>query len=156
MLFATVFALGCKKEKETLENVVIPRLLIESRGVDYGSLAGAVVSLPMSGTRITVQKTPVVNEFEIRNVELVQVELGLALLIQTTDQGARDLYRGTVTNMGGRIVLVVNGTAIGARRIDQAIQDGNFYTFVELSDEAIHELVIQLKESLPKIQKLKG
>jgi len=139
---------GCLGEKDRPENLVIPRLLVETRGMDYGAAGGAVVTLPVSGTTIQVQEAPVATEFEFRNVEMVKVDLGLALLIQLDDMASRRLYRASVSNMGGRLVLLVNGNAIGARRIDGAIQDGNVFTFVEVPDEDLGELVIDLKESI--------
>lgn len=145
---------GCKKDA-VIEDAAVPRLLIETRGVDYGGLGGTVVTLPVSGTSIAVQTQPLVNEFDIANVEMVRVDMGLAMLVQVSPSGARNLYRGSVSNMGGRIVLMVNGNAIGARRIDGAIQDGNFYTFVEVDDEELGQLVLNIKETLIEIQKNK-
>lgn len=153
-LLALVFC-GCKKEEINTENFRVPRLMVETRGVQYGSLGGEVVQLPVSGTRIPLQKDPLVSEFDIVNVEMVKVDMGLALLIQTTEKGARALYRGTVTNMGGRIVLTVNDNPIGARRVDGAIQDGNLYTFVEIDDEELGQLVLEIKETLAQLQELK-
>ena len=144
---------ACKKDKPTIENLKVPRLMLESRGVSYGGMTGGEVELPLSRTRIPLEKEPLVNEFEISNVELVKVEMGLALLIQATETGARALYRGSVTHMGGRIVLTVNGNPIGARRIDGAIADGNFYTFVEVSEDEIGQLVLDLKESIVTLRK---
>lgn len=145
---------GCKKDSD-LEDLRVPRLMIEARGVNYGNLTGTTLELPVSGTQISVQGEPLVNEFEIANVELVKVDMGMALLIQTTDMGARDLYRGSVTNMGGRVVLTVNNNPIGARRIDGAIEDGKLYTFVEVDDEELGQLVIDIKKTLIEIQKKK-
>lgn len=145
-------SVGCKKDSD-LEELRVPRLMIEARGVNYGSLAGTSLELPVSGTRIAVQGDPLINEFEIANVELVKVDMGMALLIQTTDKGARDLYRGSVSNMGGRVVLTVNNNPIGARRLDGAIEDGNLYTFVEVDDEELGQLVIDMKKTLIEIQK---
>ncbi|MFO8027337.1 MAG: hypothetical protein R6U56_06715 [Opitutales bacterium] len=145
---------GCKKDKLDTEDLRIPRLMVEARGVDYGGMSGQVVELPVSGTRIPLRKEPLVNEFEIANVELVKVEMGLALLIQTNERGSRALYRGTVSNMGGRIVLTVNGNAIGARRIDSAIQNGNFYIFVEVDDDEVGQLVQDMKKSIEQLQEL--
>jgi hypothetical protein len=142
---------GCKKDMPK-ENLKVPRLLIETKGINYGSLTGSLVKLPISGTRISVQGEPLVNEFEIYNVELVEVDMGKALLVEVSEKGARDLYRGSVANMGARIVLTVNGTAIGARRIDGAIQDGKLYTFVEVADDALDDLVLDLKESIVDLQ----
>jgi len=145
---------GCKKDEPDLENLKVPRLMVESRGIDYGGMRGTTVQMPVSGTSIALQKEPLVNEFQIANVELVKVEMGLALLVQLNELGSRALYRGTVTNMGQRIVLTVNGNPIGARRIDGAIQNGNFYTFVEIDDEEVGQLVIDLKDSIEKLKHL--
>lgn len=152
-LVALVFC-GCKKDKLEADDMKIPRLMVEARSVQYGSLGGNVVKLPTSGTSIALQKEPLVNEFDIANVDLVKVDMGLALLIQTTERGARALYRGTVSNMGGRVVLTVNNNAIGARRVDSAIQNGNFYTFVEVDDEEIGQLVLDMKETIKQLQEL--
>ena len=146
--------IGCKKDELDVENLMVPRLLVEARGIQYGALGGNVIELPKSGTRIAVQKEPLVSEFDIANVELVKVDMGLALLIQLNERGARALYRGTVTSMGGRVVFSVNGNAIGARRIDAAISDGNLYTFVEVDDDSLGQLVIDLKRSIVELQKI--
>ncbi|WP_269522923.1 hypothetical protein [Coraliomargarita parva] len=146
---------GCRESRQAPDNLKVPRLMVETRGVQYGALTGDQVRLPVSGSSIQLQKDPLVNEFQIFNVELVKVELGMALLIQTSETGARELYRGTVTNMGGRIVLTVNGNAIGARRIDGAIQDGNFYTFVEVPEDELGELVMDLRDSIVYLQQNK-
>jgi len=150
LLTSLGFFIGCKKDK--LEDLSVPRLMIETRGVNYGAMSGETVTLPVSGTTISIQGEPVVNEFDIVNVDMVKVDMGVALLVQAGGQGARDLYRASVSNMGGRIVLTVNGNAIGARRIDGAIQDGNFYTFVEIDDAELGQLVLDIKESLVEIQ----
>ncbi len=152
LCLALVFASGCKKEQEDDLNLKVPRLMIETRGVNYGSLTGEVATLPMTHTSIPLQRDPVVNEFEIMNVEMVKVDLGIALLVQVSEKGARALYRASVANNGGRVVLMINGNAIGARRLDGAIQDGNFYTFVELPDEELDQLVLDIKATLLKIQ----
>ena len=141
---------ACKKNKH--ENLTVPRLMIEARGVNYGSTPGATVTLPVSRTMVSIQGDPLVNEFDILNVEMVKVDLGLALLVQTGGQGARNLYRASVSNMGSRIVLMVNGNAIGARRIDGAIQDGNFFTFVEVDDEELGQLVIDIKQTIQELK----
>ena len=75
--------------------------------------------------------------------------------IQLLEKGARDLYRGSVSHLGARIVFMVNGNAIGARRIDGAIQDGKLYTFVEVEDAALDDLVLDLKESIVELQRHK-
>ncbi|MGJ8651656.1 MAG: hypothetical protein ACSHX8_00150 [Opitutaceae bacterium] len=156
LLLATVcaslfFSLGCRKDKDS-ENLKVPRLMLETRGVNYGSPTGDEAILPKTGTRISLEKDPVVNEFEIINVELVKVDLGLALMIQVSEAGGRSLYRASVTNNGSRIVLLINGNAVGARRLDGAISDGKLYTFVELPDEELPQLVMDMKETIIKLQ----
>ena len=141
---------ACKKDKQ--EDLSVPRLMMEARNTNYGAISAETITLPVSGTTVSIQGDPVVNEFDILNVEMVKVDMGLALLVQTGGQGARDLYRASVSNMGSRIVFMVNGNAIGARRIDGAIQDGNFYTFVEVDDEELGQLVLDIKETIVKLQ----
>ncbi|MEC7280756.1 MAG: hypothetical protein VXY17_01495 [Verrucomicrobiota bacterium] len=150
LLVSLGLSVACKKDK--LENLSVPRLILETRDVDYGAASGQTVTLPVSRTTVSIQGYPVVNEFDILNVEMVKVDMGVALLVQTGGQGARDLYRASVSNMGSRIVFMVNGNAIGARRIDGAIQDGNFYTFVEVDDEELGQLVLDIKETIVKLQ----
>jgi hypothetical protein len=150
--FTCLFA-GCKKDKIETKDFKIPRIMVESRNVDYGGTGGNTIVLPVSGARISVNNAPLINEFQIANVELVRVELGMALLIQLNGAGSRELYRSSVTNMGSRLVLTINGTAIGARRIDGAIQDGNLYTFVELPPEELPELVADIKKTIVELGK---
>jgi len=145
---------GCKKDKLAADDLRLPRLMVETRGINYGGLGGKVVQLPVSGTRIALRKEPLVSEFDVVNVELVKVDMGLALLLQVNEKGARDLYRGAVTHMGGRIVLMVNNNPVGARRIDDSLQrgGGDYYTFVEIDDEELGQLVLDMKKSIQQLQ----
>ena len=154
ILFSSLgFLVACKKGK--LENLSVPRLMVETRGVNYSASIGDAITLPVSRTTIIIEGDPIVNEFDIQNVDMVKVDMGVALLIQTGGQGKRDLYRASVSSMGNRIVFMVNGNAIGARRIDGAIQDGNFYTFVEVDDEELGQLVLDIKDTIVELQKNK-
>ncbi|MGJ8639330.1 MAG: hypothetical protein ACSHYA_08040 [Opitutaceae bacterium] len=145
---------GCIGEDD-YENMKVPRLMLESRGVNYGSLIGEQVTMPDSKAKISLNKEPLVNEFEIINVDLVKVELGLALLVQVSERGSRALYRASVTNNGNRVVLLINGNPVGARRLDGAIADGNLYTFVELPDDELEQLVIDIKGTIVTLQSKK-
>ena len=58
-----------------------------------------------------------------------------------------------MTNKGNRLVFTVNNKAIGARRLDQAINDGKLYTFVEVREEEMGQLVLDLKASLSELRK---
>ena len=143
---------GCKTTSE-VENMLIPRIMVESRGTQYGALRGKAYKLPVSGTEIIADREPVITEKDILNVELVQVEMGLALLIEMNDAGARALYRASVTDRGSRLVFTTNDQAIGARRIDGVIIDGKLYTFVEVKDDEMGPLVLDIKASLAALRR---
>ncbi|MEM1222023.1 MAG: hypothetical protein AAGH40_04610 [Verrucomicrobiota bacterium] len=148
---------GCRDKMGKLENPSIPRLLLEPRGVNYGSPASGtrVLELPTTGTEYVVSANPLINEFEILNAEMVKVDLGVALMLRLSDRGARALYRASVTNMGSVVVLTINDNPIGARRLDGAIADGTFYTFVELPEDELGQLVLDIKETIIQLQKSK-
>ncbi len=76
-------------------------------------------------------------------------------MFELTEKGARDLYRGSVTNKGGRLVLQINDNSIGAQRLGSAVADGKWYTFVEVDDEELGQLVLDIKESLFEIHSLR-
>lgn len=133
--------------------MLIPRIMIESRGVEYGALRGRNLTLPVSRTEIFVDREPAISELDILNVELVRVEMGLALLIEMSDYGARALYRYSVTSKGNRLVFMINDQPIGARRIDTVMSDGKLYTFVEVKDEEMGQLVLDLKASIAALKK---
>lgn len=152
LIFLAIIGLLVACKNDNLENLSVPRLMVEARSNSYGAIQAETVTLPVSRTTVSIQGDPVVNEFNILNVEMVKVDMGVALLVQTSGQGARNLYRASVSNMGSRIVFMVNGNAIGARRIDGAIQDGNFYTFVEVDDEELGQLVLDIKETIVELQ----
>ena len=138
--------------KNEIENMQVPRLMIEARGVDYGGGSGSKVTLPISGTAIKLEREPVVGEYDIINVEMVKVDMGIALMIQVTDKGSRELYRRSVTHSGSRIVLTTNGQPIGAIRLNGTIEDGQFYTFVEIPDDEVGQFVLDLKASIAELQ----
>jgi len=138
--------------KNKVENMLVPRLMIELRGMDYGGSRGSKLTLPISRTTIEVEGKPIVNEFDIINAEMVKVDMGFALMLELTDTGRRELYRRSVTNKGNRIVFTANNEAVGARVLDGAITDGIFYTFVEVPDEELGQFVLDLKESIAELQ----
>jgi hypothetical protein len=156
LLMSLFFLAGCfesiKGFKNEIENMQVPRLMIEARGIDYGGGSGSKISLPISGTAIKLEREPIVGEYDIINVEMVKVDMGMALLIQITDKGSRELYRRSVTHRGSRIVLTSNAQAVGATRLNGTIEDGQFYTFVEIPDDELGQFVIDLKASIQELQ----
>ncbi|MEM8550342.1 MAG: hypothetical protein AAGF10_06080 [Verrucomicrobiota bacterium] len=113
-------------------------------------------TLPVSEKSYMVFSEPIVPPWSVSNVEAVRVESGLLALRFYFDRvGDRDLYRNSVTNMGRMIITVVDGEAIGARQIDGALQGGVFYTFTELSDAEVMEMLPKMQESIRKLNELK-
>ena len=151
LLFLCYFFVGCREEAAP-EALMLPRLYLEGRVMNYGSMTPQSMVMPKSKTTIEVFRQPLISEFDIKNAEMVKVDLGMALLLQITEQGARNLYRATVVNKGNRIVLTINGNPVGFRRIDGPITDGNFFSFVEMNTTALEELVLNLKETFEYLQ----
>ena len=147
-----IFMTGCREEVAP-ENLKVPRLYLEARSINYVAMTPTRLVMPKSDTSILVNKEPLVNEFQIINAELVKVDLGMALLLQLNEKAARSLYRATVVNAGGRIVLTINNNPVGFRRIDGVITDGNFYCFLEMKDTSLGQLVLDLKDSFTYLQR---
>jgi len=124
------------------------RFFLESSSND-----GTPVTLPRSGVRLIVNSKPVLTEGDIVNVEVVQVELGKCLLFQLTPTATRDFYRMSVSHQGRRIVLVLDGNAVGARRIDGPITNGALFVFAEVPDTALPALVDDLKKTSVALQR---
>ena len=147
---------GCLKGpygfKNKVENMQVPRLMIEARGIDYSGSRALDLVLPVSRSMIQVESKPMVNEFDIINAEMVKVDMGFALLLELTDTGCRELYRRSVTNNGNSVVFTSNGKAVGARVLDGAITDCKFYTFVEIPDAELGQFVLDLKKSIAELQ----
>lgn len=109
--------------------------------------AGVPAQLPQSGVAIHIAPKPVFVEYDIANAEVAQVELGRCLMLQLTPAAARDLYRLSVAANSRRLVLSLNDSFLGARRIEQAMTDGVVLIFVELPDEALPGLVERIKRT---------
>lgn len=114
---------------------------------------GAVVELPRSGVRMSINAQPVITESDVIDADVARVELGDCLRFQLTGAGARDLYRLTASHQGRRLVLFLNGAPVGARRIDGPFADGAIMIFVELDDAALPALAETVKKSSAALQK---
>jgi hypothetical protein len=95
------------------------------------------VQLPQSGVSLNVAPKPVFSEYDIGQVEVARVELGLCLLVQLTPAATRDLYRLSVPAQGRRLVVSLDGIFLGVHRIDHAMADGLVPVFLEISDEQL-------------------
>ncbi len=110
--------------------------------------AGTVgMTLPQSGVQLAVSAKPMITEFDFVDVAVAQVELGRCLMFRLTPAAARDLYRLSVTNQGRRLVLVVNGVPLGARRIDRPLDNGTVLVFAEVADDALPALANNLRKT---------
>ncbi len=124
------------------------RFFLEAANAD-----GTPVMLPRSGVRLSVNSKPVITEGDIVNVELVQVDLGKCLLVQLTPTATRDFFRLSATHQGRRLVMTIDGQALGARRIDGVITNGVLFVFVEVPDDELPALVNNLKKSSVAMQR---
>lgn len=143
------FLAGCSSTPPPKDYTpVVARFFLESASGD-----GTPLTLPQSGVRVAVNPKPVIAEGDFINVELVQVDLGMCLLFQLSTSAIRDFYRMTVTHQGRRLVMVLDGEAVGARRIDGPITNGVLYVFVERPESELPALVNNLKKSSVAIQR---
>jgi hypothetical protein len=138
---------GCQSAPRPASTPEVARFFLES--VDG---AGEQVTLPQSGVQILVQPKPVITEFDIANVELARVELGLCLAFELTPAAAGDLHRLTAANQGRRLVLLLGGVPFGARYIAQPMDRGTVLIFIEVPDAALPALVANLKETCAALQ----
>ncbi len=137
------------RNRAPVENV--PRFFLEAgaqRAGAPGAAASDTVVLPVSQSRISIYLRPAFAEHNIQWVQLYEVERGFVLGFQLTSAGTRKLTRLSVQNIGYRLVLMVEGVPIGARRIDGIMEDGMIYTFVEVPDEELLDLLEDLQTGL--------
>lgn len=149
VLTAAWFSGGCATSKPKDYTPVTARFFLESSTTSDGT----PLMLPQSGVRMTVNPKPVITEGDIINVELVQVDLGKALLVQLSPSASRDFYRLSVTHQGRRLVFLVAGNPIGARRIDGPIINGVVYVFIEIPEPDMPAFVENLKKSSVAMQR---
>lgn len=139
---------GCHTAPRGTEVTTLARFLIETNDA-----RDTVATLPLSGVRVPVSAKPVISEFDIVSVDLVEVELGRCLRFQLTPAAARDLYRLTASRQGRRLVLTLDGAPVGARRIERPFEDGAVMLFVELPDAELPALVQRLRTTSAELQR---
>ena len=147
---ALTFALGgCSTAPVTNHQPTLARFFLET-----SNRAGTEMVLPQSETSIKVDPKPVLTEFDVVRVDVVEVELGKCLQFQLTPAASRDLYRLSVANQGQRLVLMVKGRAMGARRIDGPLGDGLLLVFVETPDDKLPALQTGLNKTAVELQRV--
>ncbi len=145
-----VFLSGCQTTEPTpLDQPLVARFFMELRP----GTPGVRVQLPVSKVVLTINPKPVLVEYDIANVEFAKVDLGWCLYFQFSSAAARDLYRLSASNLGGRLVLTLNDAPVGARVLDQAIADGSLLIFVEVPNEELPPIAERLKRTSAALAK---
>lgn len=139
---------GCQMQpRSPLDQPLVARFYLEVRP----GTPGVTVQLPISNVALNINPKPVLVEYDIANVEFAKVDLGWCLYFQFKPAAARDLYRLSATNLGGRLVLTLNDAPVGVRRLDQPIADGGFLIFLEVPNEELPPIAERLKRTAAAI-----
>ena len=141
---------GCRST--TIENPHIPTIHLEASGSVPGE-ENPFVTLPVSETKVRVFDQPIFDPQDIIRIEIVRVERGLAVRYLLTPTASRELIRSSGDNIGYRFVFFDNSVPIGARKIDGVIEDGILYTFLEVPDEDLPELVADMNRTLVEFRR---
>jgi hypothetical protein len=149
LLFGTILVAGCQTAEPVRDyKPTLARFFLES-----GDGRGMEIVLPQSGVRLVINAKPVLTEGDIVAVELAQVDLGKCLVFKLSTAAVRDFYRLSGSNQGRRLVLLLNDSPVGARRVDGPVTDGVVFVFVEIPDAALPKLVDDLKKSTAALQR---
>ena len=148
---------GCaSKSKKKNYPVSVVRFFLEATN---NQDAGGVARLPKSGVTIQVEPKAYFTEYDIEGCEVADNELGKSLASKLTREATRDLLKTSIPNQGKRLVMIMNGQPIGARRIDGALSQGYIVTYVEVPESELEELAKNiartskdLREELEKSQ----
>ena len=148
MASAGFFLSGCNTTSGfSADEMMLGRFVVE---VEHD---GTVVSMPISGARIQVNPQAMLTEYDFLDVGVVELDLGLCLQFTLSHQASRAFYQTSANNQGKRLVLLVNGKALGLRRIDRPVSNGVIYVFVEVPDGELPELAKNLKDTSIEVQK---
>lgn len=116
--------------------------------VETTELGGALVALPESGVQLRLASPAVAFADEILSVQVVQAELGRALVVEVSDRVARELSRLAASPGRPRIVLFAQDHALAARRLDGPVVDRRVAFFAEVPDAELPALAANLNDGL--------
>lgn len=149
-LTAVFSAAGCNSPSKKHDYITeAARFFIEANEEE----AFATAVLPISGVRVAVNNKPFITELDIVHVDLSTSDMGNYLVFQLTPWASRDLYRFTGDNQGKRVIVAINGVALGARQIDRPFNGGYIAIFVEMPDDQLPTLIKNLNATCVDIQK---
>ncbi len=143
-----LLAVSCRTPERRDEPRTFARFFLEQNAPQ-----SVWVALPQSEVRVAVAPKPVFTEFDFADVEMVEAELGRCLAFRLTPAASHDLYRLTASSQGRRLVLMVNGTALGARRIEAPFAEGVVTIFVEVPDDALPALTRSLQRTTAELRR---
>jgi len=141
---------GCRST--SIEDPHIPSIFLEASSSAPGS-DNPYITLPVSGTQLRIYGKPLFGPLDIIRIEMVQVDRGLAVRYLLTPSASRELMRSTGDNVGYAFIFFDNESPIGARRISGIIEDGILYTFLEVPDEKLPELVNEMNRTLVEFRR---
>jgi len=144
------FLSGCRSTN--IEDAHVPTIFLEAHASVPGS-ENPFVQLPVSETRLRVFGEPLFGPLDIIRIEMVRVDRGLAVRYLLTPSASRQLMRSSGDNIGYSFIFFDNDSPIGARRIDGMIEDGILYTFLEVPDEELPELVNEMNRTLVEFRR---
>lgn len=155
VLFAAlciILAGGCRSTKlgEDFTPYLVRVYVEESANLPASHLLD--LTLPVSGSQITVRSKPVFAEWDLLHAASFDTELGPAIVLLFTPTAAGDFYRTTITNQGRRLVFTINGLPVGARMIEGPVQDGRIAFFPEIDEEDVPALASGIQKTSAKIQ----
>jgi len=107
----------------------------------------AMLQLPVSKLKLNVNPKPVLTEYDIAGVQVAKVDLGWCLLFHLTPAATKDFYRLSTGAQGLRLVVTLNGTPAGARRLDQVVGDGGLLMFLEVLDSDLPVLADRVRRT---------
>lgn len=107
-----------------------------------------VAVLPVSGARIAVSRLPVLDQGDVLQVDEAEVAMGPCLRLLLRPMAARALYQISVEHRGQRLVLMIDGEPRGVRVLDDVLADGVLFTFVEVPDAQLPEIVEGMRAAL--------
>lgn len=140
---------GCRTaEPPPVAPPLVARVFMETLPPEQG----VVVTLPVSGVRLSLDPRPLLLEFDVAGAELVPTEFGPALQLSFAPPAARDLYRKTAGAQGRRLVLSLNGAAMAALRIDDPVTGGTLLFHPEVRAEELPTLLADLQRTTAAVQ----
>jgi len=149
-LATSLFFSGCKSAQ--IENAHVPTIFLEAAS-SFPGQTNPQVALPISGTELQIFEEPLYDPTDIIRIEMVRVDRGLAVRYLLTPSASRNLVRMSVDNLGYRFVFFDNETPIGARMIDGVMENGIIYTFLEVPDQLLPELVEDMNRTLVEVRR---